>query len=188
MSPPGWTGRVPSIVQPRAGEDRLARERSAETIDGERGENQQDEERGPCVPGGGVGRQRELQAVAEVIGKDPGEQAEAQEDEDEGGADNEAEGARNQATGEKRRHGLDQHEDGRREPLLPEDRAQKKEEQRGDEREKHGDRGVEDLGRYGSRAPQRRIPREGRDRRCRLDGTARELQGFLGDGRENAEQ
>src|SRR5262245_47332457 len=101
MSPPRWTGRVPSIVQPRSGEERPARERDAETVDGERRENQQDEERGPCVPGGGVGRQRELQAVAEVIGKDPGEEAEAQKDQDEGGADDEAEGPRDQATGEK---------------------------------------------------------------------------------------
>src|SRR5260370_26315667 len=165
MSPPCWTERVPSIVQPRAGEERPARDRDAKTVDGERRENQQDEERGPCVPGGGVGRQRELQAVGEVIGKDPGEEAETQEEEDEGGADDEAEGSRNQATGEKRRHGLDQNDDCPREPLLSEDRAQKKEQQRVEKREKHGDREVEDLSRYGSRAAQRRIPREGRGRR-----------------------
>src|SRR6266487_2872307 len=119
MSPPRRTGRESSIVQPRTGEGRLARQRDAKAVDGERGENEQEKERRPRIPGGGVRRQGKRQEVAEVVGKDPGEQAEAQEDEDEGGADNEAEGARNQATCEKRRHGLDQHEDGRREPLLP---------------------------------------------------------------------
>jgi hypothetical protein len=126
--------------------------------------------------------------VAEVIGKDPGEQAEAKEDEDFGGGHDEEESPRNQTTVEKRRHGEKQHEDGGREPLLPENCAQKEEEHRFGEREEHGDRGVEEVSRYGSWANQRRIPREGRDRRRRLEGPARELQGFPGDGRENAEQ
>src|SRR6266705_2236140 len=107
MSPPLRTGRVPSIVQPRAGEDRLARERDAKAVDGERGENEQKKERRPRVPGRRVRCQGKRQEVAEVIGKDPSEEAEAQKDEDEGGADDEAEGPGNQATGENRRHGLD---------------------------------------------------------------------------------
>src|ERR1700720_3053783 len=67
-----------SVLQARAGEHRPAGERDAEAVHRERGENEQEKERGPRVPGRGVRRERELQEVLEIIAEDQSEEPEAE--------------------------------------------------------------------------------------------------------------
>jgi hypothetical protein len=76
--------RICLIFQAHSRQQGPASERDAEAIDGERGENEQEKEGSPGVPGRGVGRQRELQEVVEIIADDEREETEAEKHEDEG--------------------------------------------------------------------------------------------------------
>src|SRR5215470_9441356 len=64
-----------SVVQPGCREERLARERRPEAERRDRREDHEQKERGPRVPGRGVGRQRESQKVSEVILDEQNEQS-----------------------------------------------------------------------------------------------------------------